>query len=186
MRISRAAIDRLNLVAGFETTLKVQGTHAALQFLNATTSYRLTGVYRFEGGLVRSVALFDRKNPHLAVGLDVPWQDSYCRLASEDGARVQILDALDDPRLTTHRARATVQTYVAVLLKRPDGTPLGTLCHYDLRPVTPPVGVFEDLDAVSPVMARSLWATVQALDALPGSEVLLPTNLLEGSGRWMS
>lgn len=177
-----APLRGLSLASAFEMKLRRLGLHAALQLLNATTPYRLTGVYRFEGGLVRSVALFDRKNPNLAVGVDVPWQDSYCRLASEDGARYQILDALHDPRLATHTAKATVQAYVAVLLKQPDGTPLGTLCHYDLHPVTPPLGVFEDLDATAPAMERSLWATLQALDALPGLEVRLPTNMLSGPG----
>src|SRR5215210_6409425 len=125
-----APFHGLSLAAAFEIELKLKGIHAALHLLNGTTPYRLTGVYRFEGGLVRSVALFDRKNPHLLVGVDVPWQDSYCRLAEEDGARYEILDAPHDPRLTTHAARATVQAYVAVLLKMPNGSPLGTLCHY--------------------------------------------------------
>jgi hypothetical protein len=186
MTPSSAELHDLNLAATFENTLAVRGIHRALQLLNATTPYRLTGVYRFEGGLVRSVALFDRKNPHLLAGVDVPWQDSYCRLAAEDGTRYQIVDAPHDPRLTTHAARATVQAYVAVLLKMPNGSPLGTLCHYDLEPVMRPVGVFEDLDAVSPVMERSLWAMLQAFDGLPGQEVLLRTNRLAKAGGWVS
>ena len=55
----------LTLSAAFERTLHCQGMNAALALLNATTPYRLTGVYRFDGDLVRSVVLFDRKNPDL-------------------------------------------------------------------------------------------------------------------------
>lgn len=53
----------LTLASAFEQTLRQRGLHAALGLLNAATPYRLTGVYRFDGDLVRSVALFDRKNP---------------------------------------------------------------------------------------------------------------------------
>jgi hypothetical protein len=93
--------------------------------------------------------------------VDVPWNDSYCRLTAEDGARFQIVDAPQDPRLAGHAARTTVQAYVSVLLKGPDNRPLGTLCHYDLHPVTPPLGIFEDLDAVCPAVERSLWAMLK-------------------------
>lgn len=72
-----------------------------------------------------------------------------------------IRDAPRDPRLATHTARDTVQAYVAVLLKTPEGAPLGTLCHYDLCPVTPPLGIFEDLDAVCPSVERTLWAILE-------------------------
>jgi hypothetical protein len=146
----------LTLSAAFERTLHCQGMHAALALLNATTPYRLTGVYRFDGDLVRSVVLFDRKNPHLMVGVDVPWNDSYCRLTAQGGLHCEIVNALQDGRLTDHAAREAVQAYVAVLLKTPDGAPLGTLCHYDLHPVTPPLGVFEDLDAICPAVECAL------------------------------
>jgi hypothetical protein len=142
----------------FERILSEKGLHDALRYLNSATPYRLTGVYRFEGDLVRSVVLFDRKNPHLRIGADVPWNDSYCRLAAEDGARCEINDAPNDDRLTTHAARQNVQAYVAVLLKTPDGMPLGTLCHYDLGPVTAPPGIFQDLEGVSGAVERALWA----------------------------
>ena len=160
-----AAVRGLSLGSAFEHKLDRDGLHAALGLLNATTPYRLTGVYRFEGDLVRSVVLFDRKNPQLTMGQDVPWNDSYCRMAAEDGSRCEITDALEDARLTTHAARVAVQAYVAVLLKTPDDAPLGTLCHYDLQPVTPPLGVFEDLDAVSPTVERVLWASLKLAHA---------------------
>ncbi len=90
------ALDKVPLAASDENSLRLKGLHGALAALNATTPYRLTGVYRFDGGMVRSVALFDRKNPHLTVGVDVPWQDSYCRLTAENGGRCEIVDAPHD------------------------------------------------------------------------------------------
>lgn len=149
--------DRRELASVFEQTLREQGISPALQVLNRSTPYRLTGIYRFDGDIVRSVILFDRKNPHLKVGEDVPWMDSYCRMAAEDGRRLEITDAPRDPRLVAHAAREAVQAYAAVLLKTPTLLPLGTLCHYDLQPVTPPPGVFADLEAVAPAVERALW-----------------------------
>lgn len=156
MTLHTLSFDDITIPANFERILQDRGLHAALRVLNATTPYRLTGVYRFEGDLVRSVVLFDRKNPDLTVGVDVPWNDSYCRMTAEDGRNCEITDALNDARLTTHAAREAVQSYVAVLLKTPDGAPLGTLCHYDLQPLAPPPGVCEALERMRPVVERAL------------------------------
>ncbi len=122
----------LPIVEHIERTLREQGLFEALRILNSTTQYRFTGVYRFEAGWVKSVALFDRKNPHLRIGKDVPWDDSYCRLTAEDGDSCRIDSALIDSRLTTHAAREAVQSYIAVLLRSEDGAPFGTLCHFDV------------------------------------------------------
>lgn len=152
-----ASISDVTFAANFERVLEEKGLHGALCVLNATTPYRLTGVYRFQEGLVRSVLLFDRKNPELTVGVDVPWNDSYCRLVAEDGRRCEIANSLTDVRLRSHAAREAVQAYVAVLLKTPDGMPLGTLCHYDLQPVEPPADILDALERVAPVVERGLW-----------------------------
>lgn len=89
----------LILGATFERRLHRDGMHAALELLNATTPYRLTGGVTVRRRLVRSVVLFDRKKPHLTLGVDVPWNDSYCRLTAEDGCRCKIIDAPQDSRL---------------------------------------------------------------------------------------
>ena len=50
-----ASISDVTIAANFERLLQEKGLHGALRVLNGTTPYRLTGVYRFEDGLVRSV-----------------------------------------------------------------------------------------------------------------------------------
>ena len=65
-----------NIAKTFEENLQRHGLFHALAFLNGTTPYRFTGVYRFEGGVVKSVLLYDRKNPELRIGENVPWKDS--------------------------------------------------------------------------------------------------------------
>ena len=116
----------LTLSAAFERTLHCQGMHAALALLNATTPYRLTGVYRFDGDWC-AVSFCSIARTRTCGRVDVPWHDSYCRLTAEDGRHCEITHALQDARLTEHAAREAVQAYVAVLLKTPDGAPLGTL-----------------------------------------------------------
>ena len=43
------ALHGLPLASFVENSLRVKGLHGALAVLNATTPYRLTGVYRFDG-----------------------------------------------------------------------------------------------------------------------------------------
>src|SRR5688572_12639168 len=131
----------------FERTLHDNGLFAALGLLNGTTPYRFTGIYRFAPGLVKSVVLYDREAPNVEIGEDVPWYDSYCMIAAEDGSACEIQNSVQDSRLTHHAARLRVLSYAAVLLRTRDGDPLGTLCHYDVTPRQTPEGTFDGLFA---------------------------------------
>jgi hypothetical protein len=146
-----------DLRAEFERALERDGLFAALSFLNATTPYRFTGVYFFEPGLVKSVVLCDRDMPDLRVGEDVPWFDSYCMMTAESGTACEIQNSLTDARLIAHAAKRKVRCYCAVLLKSPGGEPLGTLCHYDVRPQATPPGTFDRLRECQPIVERYLW-----------------------------
>ncbi|MCU1286837.1 MAG: luxQ 8 [Acidobacteriales bacterium] len=148
-------------VCDFALALEEQGLFEALQLLNQGSIYRFTGVYQFEKpDWVRSVVLFDRKNPDLRIGADVPWKDSYCMMTANDGKSCEIADSLTDPRLKKHTAREVVRAYCAVLLRYSDGRSLGTLCHFDLKPQLVPPGTFESLDAVRPALEQFLCAGV--------------------------
>ena len=132
------------------------GLFGLLRQLNATTPYRFTGIYRFDGRWVRSVRLFDREHPETEFGSDVLWDESYCRIASEDGEACEIVDSLLDARVATHVARQSVQCYVAVLLRKPDGSHYGTLCHYDVVPRRRTAGAADDLRLVRPIVEQAL------------------------------
>ena len=135
------------------------GLFALLQELNSATPYRFTGIYRFAGPWVKSVKLFDRERPHVELGSDVLWDNSYCRMASEDGDMCEVADAPLDPRLETHVARLQVQSYIAVLLRNTDGSHYGTLCHYDVTPRSTPRAVAEDLRVVRPLVEEAIIST---------------------------
>ncbi len=146
-----------NLAGRFERTLRHEGLFAALRLLNATTPYRFTGVYRFAPGLVKSVVLYDREAPNVEIREDVPWYDSYCMIAAEDGSACEIQNSVQDSRLTHHAARLKVLSYAAVLLRTRDEDPLGTLCHYDVTPRQTPEGTFDGLFACRLAAERYLW-----------------------------
>ena len=141
----------------FEQQIHARGLFAGLSLLNATSCHRFTGVYRFEGDWVKSVLLFDRKNPDLRVGENVRWRDSYCMLTAQAGDRCEIRDSLADARLQGHSARQAVQSYCAVLLYTRAGTPLGTLCQFDMKPQATPELTFGYLNAARPAVERFLW-----------------------------
>lgn len=137
--------------------------------LNATTEYRFTGVYHFEPDWVRSLVLYDRENPGLAAGADVRMKESYCMFTGRAGEPVVIENAMTDGRWTGHAAQSSVLSYVAVLLLDPDGTPLGTLCHFDFCERKLPPGALALLERVRERVQRHLWE--RGIVASPGTSL---------------
>lgn len=142
----------------FGQTLQDQGLFSGLRYLNSTTELRFTGLYRFEPDWVMSVLLFDRGNPHLQVGKNVPLKESYCMLTAQDGTSCTIEDSRSDLRLVSHAARDSVLSYYAVHLLDQEGGSWGTLCHFDFVPRRVPSEVMEVLEAVRPAVQKAIWA----------------------------
>jgi hypothetical protein len=155
----------MSLVArAFGESLCEDDLYALLQHLNRSTSYRFTGVYRFEPGWVVSVALYDRENPATRLGSDVKMKESYCWLTGLAGGRVIIEDATCDPRLGAHAARDEVRSYIAVLLRDTAGRQWGTFCHFDFAPHALDGAALDRLDILRPLVEemfvrdkRAIW-----------------------------
>jgi len=162
-------------------TLISDDLFGALRVLNQTTEYRFTGIYLLDGRWVKSVLLFDRDCPNVQIGHDVLWDESYCRLAATDGIQCEITNSLTDPRLTKHAAREAVQCYCGVLLRSPDGQPLGTLCHFDVRPRDTPTGALNTLKALRPMVENLLWAQVSGVTQSSGGSVQRADAVAPGS-----
>lgn len=125
---------QLSLISrAFASSLERDDLYELMGYLNGRTPYRFTGVYRFEPGWVISVALIDRESPSVRLGADVKMKESYCWLTGLGGI-YEIEDACSDARLAAHAARDAVRSYVAVLLRDREGSPWGTLCHFDFAP----------------------------------------------------
>ena len=65
-------------------------------------------------------------------------------------------DARQDERLLEHPARENILSYCGVLLRAYDGSPFGTLCHFDITPRPILQGEIQLLEAVAPLLVRRL------------------------------
>jgi len=108
------------------------GVHAALRSLNDRTPHRFTGVYRYDGDMLRNMALFDRFEPDIQRGIDIPMADAYCANVGRSGEPLEFADATCDARFA-YLPGSPVVCYSGVLISSPQGVPYGTLCHYDIR-----------------------------------------------------
>ena len=118
-------------IAEFAAVLQQQGVHAALGYLNHRTPHRYTAVYRFDGDVLRSEALFDRNVADVRQGTDAPLATTYCSLVGRSEAPVDILDAAVDPQ--ARGIETPVISYCGALIRDGQGIAFGTLCHYDLQ-----------------------------------------------------
>lgn len=115
----------------FEAVVKNQGLWEGLRFLNAQIPHRLTGVYRFDGTVLRNVALFDRDAPSVRTGDDFPMVDAPCARVGDHGGQLVVAEFKTDPRFV--RSFGPIVSYCGALIRRPCGDPFGTLCHFDTK-----------------------------------------------------
>jgi hypothetical protein len=120
-------------LSAIEAALQAGGVHAALRVLNARVPHRFTGVYRFDGGTLRNVALFDRWAPHLAQGADAPMSETFCALVEKTDGPLEVTDGRKDDRFPWMQSNA-VASYCGAPIRNIEGRAIGTLCHFDLEP----------------------------------------------------
>ena len=170
--MSTASSHALTIV---RDTLISDDLFGALRVLNQTTDYRFTGIYLLDGRWVRSVLLFDKECPNVQIGHDILWDESYCSITAMDGTQCEITNSLTDPRLAKHAAREAVQSHCGVLLRSPDREPLGTLCHFDVRPRDIPTGALDTLKGLRSIIENLLWRRVSGVGQSAGDSVNTPT-----------
>jgi PAS domain S-box-containing protein len=132
--------------------------HAVLRYLNARTSHRYTGLYRFDDDVLRNVALFDREEPATQSGPDAPLGETYCSIVGTTGGTFATDDTRHDPRTAAHPARDAVVSYCGALVRAPDGRAVGTLCSFDVEARPVPSHEIPLLEAVAPLLAPAVLA----------------------------
>lgn len=133
------------------------GALRALQFLNARTRFRYTGIYRIEPPNLRNLYLTDRENPTLNVsGKVCPLDETYCGITCAQESPFSTPDARRDERLVAHPARESVLSYGGVPLRATTGRAWGTLCHFDLRPRLLPASELTVLQEAAPLFVEWL------------------------------
>ena len=126
-------IDQAEQTAALRNVLASQGVLPGLALLNDRTDYRYTGIYKFDGDVMRAVHVFDRLAEHRTWLRAVPLNRSFCRYVLQQGEFVTA-SASQDRRLGSHPYDGLVESYYGRLLERADGTPYGTFIHFDMEP----------------------------------------------------
>lgn len=125
--------DRFAQTDALRGRLAGRGVPAALALLNDRTDYRYTGIYKYDGDVMRAVHVFDRHAEHRTWLRAIPLGRSFCRYVLRQGEFLTTR-ASEDPRLDGHPYDGLVESYYGRLLTRPDGTPYGTFIHFDVEP----------------------------------------------------
>jgi hypothetical protein len=132
--------------------LEAGGVRAVLEYLNGRTEHRFTGLYRFDGDILRSLALYDRDDPAVQVGADAPLHETYCSIVGEGTPTFATADAGADPQLARHPARARAVSYCGALVRDAKGKAVGTLCHFDVVPRPVPAAEIPVLEGVAGIL----------------------------------
>jgi CheY-like chemotaxis protein len=140
----------------FQAVLSGQGVREALGFLNRRAGYRFTGIYEFDGATRRSLGLFDRLDPKMLRGQPAPLLETLCSILETTRQPLVVEDATTDPRTAEHRLQGGVKSYCGVMLRRLDGTPFGSICHFDVVPLPVPAGTLEMLLHAAPLLTAAL------------------------------
>jgi hypothetical protein len=119
-------------IFAFTALVRQHGVHAALAYLNQRTPHRYTGLFRFDGEVLRNEALIDGNQPLTRQGTDTPMAATFCSLVGRQQAPVEILDAETDAQFRG-LIQTPVMSYCGVLIRDAQGQPYGTLCHYDMQ-----------------------------------------------------
>ena len=139
----------------FQRMLATEGLHAALRYLNRRTPHRFTGVYRYDGEMLRNLAMFDKFTPELLRGDDAPLAQTFCANVQGAGGTLEVLDGSSDERFPW-MATNPVISYCGVEISEIDGRPFGTLCHFDTRRCQQRVSDIPLLTAAAPLIRQAL------------------------------
>lgn len=145
-----------DLSLAFAEALQRSGLHEALRFLNARTPHRFTGLYRYDGAILRNVELFDQFNPDQVTGDDAPLENTFCSLLPGAGGSLAFAEARGHARAS--RIATAVVSYCGVQLRDGDGVPFGTLCHFDLKPCEARTSDLEFLAMLAPILQARVVA----------------------------
>ena len=118
----------------FARVLASSGARDALAYVLGLSDYRFIGIFRFKDGKANAAIHYDRENPSQLQATEVPDTATYCCFVRDSKGVFTTVNALVDPRLDEHPARAEVLAYCGVPVLDPEGHLLGTLCHYDVAP----------------------------------------------------
>ena len=145
------------IISEFWSIVRSRGLHDGLRFLNARTPHRYTGIYRYDGDMLRNVYLYDQFEPSARKGDDVKLTDAYCAIVGERRSPVEFADINEEESIDVKPGSAVV-SYCGALITDDHGEPFGTLCHYDTKPSQARLSDAPILAAIAPLIFEVLQA----------------------------
>jgi CheY-like chemotaxis protein len=141
-------------LAELDGLLDSKGILEVLRLLNDRISYRYTGLYQYDGGTLRNLALIDRLEPTTTAGADVPIETTFCWIVQRDRASFATNEGALDSRVAGLPVNEEIRAYCGALVRNADGTPFGSLCHFDHVPRSIPETELAFLEEFAPALAR--------------------------------
>lgn len=123
-----------NFEVMLRAVVEVDGIGSAVRLANTLSSFRYTGLYRVQGGLLVCRALWDRQMQQLTQGDAVPLEQSFCNYMVHSGQGLSVVDSLTDPRLAGHPRQMEFRSYCGAPLLDRHGHVVGSFCHFDVEP----------------------------------------------------
>ncbi len=148
----------------FSKLLAAEGVRAALYSLLRRTDYRYISIFRFKDGMATSAVHVDREDLSVQQAAEVADTATYCCYVRDSHGAFVTADALVDARTSLHVAREAIRAYCGIPIMDPEGTLIGTLCHYDVVPRDP-----EQLDLELLLQASSALAAPGVVPPYPAS-----------------
>ena len=149
----------------------------AVVFLNFTSGYRFTALYRISCDKLQNLVIYDREKRDQAVLDTIPLGDSYCVFVRDLKDAFIVSDAGADARVEHHPKRPVVHAYCGYPLLDMAGEVCGTVCHFDFAPVPENSETLELLRTFASVfdpaltsdsLERGVGLKVDALEAMLG------------------
>ncbi|MES2696106.1 MAG: GAF domain-containing protein [Verrucomicrobiota bacterium] len=129
-----------------------QGIRAGVMYLNSLSRHRFTSLYRFDHETLRNLYFFDREKTTVESSDAIPVISSYCVYVRDSGKCFSTDNSLTDVRVQTHPKRLVIQAYCGVPLVDRDGNMFGTVCHFDVKPVSTDPAQLELLEKVADLL----------------------------------
>jgi hypothetical protein len=167
-------------LAPFQIRLHEAGLRSALRYLNARTPHRFTGVFRFDGAMLRNVALVDKWLPQVECGGDVPLEQAYCAHLHRTGEPLETSDGHNDPR-TPWMKDSGVISYCGAVIQDGTGQPWGALCHFDAASCDAKDSDMPLLSAAAALIFSSIERE-ELLAVVPSGPGILPDLALAAKG----
>lgn len=112
------------------------GLRPMMVALNSVSAFRFSAVNRFDDDLLRNTCFYDREDPRIDSLPTIPTETSYCRYVRERRHMFLLPDAAAEVLLQSHPRRHEVRAYCGAPLVAADGQVVGTICHFNVTPVT--------------------------------------------------